>query len=178
VKSYRNRGLTQKCQIAKTDDGVNPLRDEKGTILLDHGGLWFLKVSGAENHDRKRLIPEDWKAFFALKAREIEEVLKADGVTDAVVTTDDIYSEYAATFTKPAHTYAPPGQPQEFSIVLPKGLCVNFRGGVGVGSSGVRATEAVAPQHTSIFARIKAARDAAMAHSAATSSVMKKPKSN
>jgi hypothetical protein len=45
MKSYRSRNLTQRCQIAKSEDGITPLRDEKGAVILDHGGLWFLKVS-------------------------------------------------------------------------------------------------------------------------------------
>lgn len=170
MKSYRSRGLTQKCQVAKTDDGVNPLRDEKGNVLLDHGGLFFLKVSGGENHDRKRLLPEDPKAFFALKAREIEEALKAEGIADASVSAEDVYGEFAATFTKPAHTYAPPGQPDEFTLVLPKALCVNWRGGIATGG-GVKAPVTVAPQHTSIFARLKAARAAATNPQAAAKKV-------
>lgn len=167
VKSYRSRNLTQKCQVAKDDGTGNPLRDEKGNPVLDHNGLWFLKVSGAENHDRKRLIPDDWKAFFAHKAREIEEALRADGVADASVSVDDVYAEFAATFTKAAHTYAPPGQPEEFSLVLPKNLCVNWRGASPSGPNGARVATTVAPQHTSVFARIKAMAAAARESTAA-----------
>lgn len=176
VKSYRSRNLTQKCQVAKDDGTGNPVRDEKGNPVLDHNGLWFLKVSGAENHDRKRLIPDDWKAFFAHKAREIEEALKAEGMTDVSVLVDDVYAEFAATFTKSAHTYAPPGQPQEFSLVLPKNLCVNWRGAAPSGTNGVRVAATVAPQHTSIFARMKAARDAAVAAQPTAQPAVKKVK--
>lgn len=176
MKSYRSRNLTQKCQVAKDDGTGNPLRDEKGNPVLDHNGLWFLKVSGAENHDRKRLIPDDWKAFFAHKAREIEEALKAEGMTDVSVLVDDVYAEFAATFTKSAHTYAPPGQPQEFSLVLPKNLCVNWRGAAPSGTNGVRVAATVAPQHTSIFARMKAARDAAVAAQPTAQPAVKKVK--
>ena len=156
MKSYRSRHLTQRCQIAKDDGNGNPLKDEKGNPVLDHNGLWFLKVSGAENHDRKRLIPEDWKAFFALKAKEIEEALRSDGVSEVTVSVDDVYAEYAATFTKQAHTFAPPGKPEEFSLVLPKSLCLNWRGGISTGNNGARVMNTVAPQHTSLFARLKA----------------------
>lgn len=158
VKSYRSRNLTQKCQIAKDDGTGNPLRDEKGNVVLDYNGLVFFKVSGGENHDRKRLIPEDWRAFFTLKAKEIEAALNADGVSDVSVSVEDVYSEYATTFTKQAHTYAPPGQPEEFSVVLPKNLCVNWRGSVGTSTGGTRTVATVAPQLTSVFARLKAAK--------------------
>jgi hypothetical protein len=171
VKSYRSRNLSQKCQIAKTEDGVNPLRDEKGHIQLDFGGLWFIKVSGAENHDRKRLLPEDHRAFFALKAKEIEEALKSEGITDVPVTPELVYEEFVATYTKPNHTFAPPGQPEEFTIVLPKTLCVNWRGGVTSGANGVKSTPTVAPQMTSLFARIKAQRAAAATAPPATKKV-------
>jgi hypothetical protein len=171
VKSYRSRNLSQKCQIAKTEDGVNPLRDEKGHVLLDFGGQWFIKVSGAENHDRKRLLPEDHRAFFALKAKEIEEALKSEGITDVPVTPELVYEEFVATYTKPNHTFAPPGQPEEFTIVLPKTLCVNWRGGVSTGANGVKSTPTVAPQMTSLFARIKAQRAAAATTPPATKKV-------
>lgn len=161
MKSYRSRNLSQKCQVAKTEDGVNPLRDEKGVIQLDFGGLWFVKVSGASTHDNKRLLPEDHRAFFALKAKEIEEALKVEGITDVPVTPELVYEEFVATYTKPNHTFAPPGQPEEFTIVLPKALCVNWRGGVSTGVNGIKSTPTVAPQLTSIFARIKAQRAAA-----------------
>jgi hypothetical protein len=173
VKSYRSRNLSQKCQIAKTEDGVTPIQDERGNTQLDFGGLWFIKVSGAENHDRKRLLPEDHRAFFALKAKEIEEALKAEGVTDVTVTPELVYEEFVATYTKPNHTFAPPGQPEEFTLVLPKTLCVNWRGAIGSGPAGVKAAPIVAPQHTSIFARLKAARAATAATPQPT---VKKPK--
>ncbi len=172
MKSYRSRGLTQKCQVAKDDGSGKPLRDDRNQIVLDHGGLWFLKVSGNDNHDNKRLIPEDHGAFFALKAKEIEEALKAEGITDVPVTAEMIYEEYVATFTKPAHTYAPPGQPEEFSIVLPKNLCVNWRGN-GNGTNGTHPVTTVAPQQTSLFARIRAAK----AQAATAPPPVKKPKS-
>lgn len=173
MKSYRSRGLTQKCQVAKDDSNGKPLRDERNQIVLDHGGLWFYKVSGGSNHDNKRIVPEDPKLFFALKAREIQEALKAEGIEEAV-TPEMVYEEYVAVFTKPAHTYAPPGQPEEFSIVLPKDLCVNWRGCVG-GTNGSRPAATVAPQETSLFARLRAAKAQA---APSTPPVSKKPKSN
>lgn len=174
MKSYRARNLTQRCQIAKTEDGINPLRDEKGNLLLDHGGLWFLKVSGAENHDNKRLIPQDYVAFLKVKANEIEEALKAEGVADVTVTPEDVYNEYVGMFTKPSGTYAPAGHPEEFSLVMPKQLCVNWAGGGGSGSPSIRRIPSVAPQATSIFARIKAARE--QANNQPAPSTNRKPK--
>jgi hypothetical protein len=167
--------LGQKCQVAKDDGNGNPLKDEKGNVVLDHGSLWFLKVSGAENHDRKRLLPEDPKAFFAFKAKEIEEALKAEGVTDVTVTPELVYEEFSSTYTKPNHTFAPPGHPEEFTIVLPKALCVNWRGGISVGGGGVKVAATVAPQQTSIFARLKALKaNAANPTTPAPQPVMKK----
>src|SRR3954465_13577024 len=111
MKSYRTRGLTPKCQIAKSEDGVTPLRDDRNNVVLDHGGLWFLKVSGGSNHDNRRLIPEEPKVFFALKAREIQEALGAEGIEEAV-TPEMVYEEYVANYSRPNGTYAPPGHPE------------------------------------------------------------------
>jgi hypothetical protein len=172
MKSYRTRGLTQKCQIAKTEDGVTPLRDDRNNVILDHGGQWFLTVSGGTNHENKRLIPVDHVEFFKLKAREFEDALKAEGITDVTVTIEMIYEEFVATFTKPNGTYAPPGHPEEFSIVLSKNLCVNWRGCVG-GSNGTRPMATVAPQESSLFARIRASRLQAAANQ--TPAPKKKP---
>ncbi|MBY0232266.1 MAG: hypothetical protein K2W96_23550 [Gemmataceae bacterium] len=176
MKSYRKRSLTQKCQIAKDDGNGQPLRDDRNAVVLDHGSLWFFKVSGNENHDRKRLIPVDHAEFFKAKAREIEEALKAEGITDVQVTQEMVYEEYTATFTKTAHTFAPPGQPEEFSLVVPKALCINWRGG----SNGTNGTNhaVVAPQHTSLFARLRAAKEQAATANATTPQPVKKPKPN
>ncbi len=157
MKSYRDRNLSQRCQLAKDDGGGNPLRDQAGNPVLDHAGLWFLKISGNDNHDRKRVVPEDHVAFFALKAKEIEEALRADGVADAAVTAEEVYAEYARTFTRPAHTFAPAGKPEEFSLVVPKGLCVNFCSGFHGGNALARPS-AIPAEQTSIFARLRAAR--------------------
>jgi hypothetical protein len=163
MKSYRSRTLNTRCQVAQADPQGNPLRDEGGNPVLDHGGLWFRVISGNSHHDRKRILPEDHEAFFRRKAKEIEDALKADGVADAVVAADEVYAEYVGTFTKPNHTYAPPGRPEEFSLVLPKELVVNIRGGVGVGG-GVGRPGLVPAQATSIFARLKAGKGPANGH--------------
>lgn len=157
MKSYRSRGISTKCQIAQDDGNGQPLMGADGKPLLDHAGLWFLKVSGNDANDNKRVIPLDHQAFFQLKAKEMEEALKAEGVTDVTVSADDVYADYATMYTKPARTYAPPGKPEEFSIVLPKGLCVNFVGG-GIASRTVGKAPVAPPQSTSLFARLKAAR--------------------
>ena len=160
MKSYRSRKLGQKCQIAKTADGITPLKDDKGQVQVDHGGLYFLKVSGGDNHDNKRLIPEDHDAFFKFKARELEEALKAEGIADASVTAEEMYAEFVNTFTKPNQTFAPAGHPEEFSIVLPKGLCINWVGCPSSAGPGVVRMPNMAPQASSVFARLKAARAA------------------
>lgn len=158
MKTYRSRNLCTRCQVAKDDGTGNPQRDDRGNAVLDHGGLWFYKISGTDANDNKRVVPQDHQAFFALKAKEIEDALKAEGVSDVTVTGEEVYAEYAATYTKPNRTFAPPGQPEEFSVVLPKELCVNWQGGGGTGARGLGRTAIVAPQATGLFARLRAAK--------------------
>lgn len=153
TKSYRNRNLSQRCQLAKSNGQGQPRRDDQGNVVLDHGGLWFLKVSGNAHHDRKRLVPEDAAAFFRHKATEIEAALKAKGKTNVSVTPERVYEEYVKTFTHPNHTYAPAGQPEEFSLVVPKGLCVNWCG-ASFGDGDGMLPSSIPPEQTSIFARL------------------------
>jgi len=137
TKSYRSRNLSQRCQIAKIGKDGQPLRDGTGQPVLDHGGAFFLKVSGSDCHDRKRLIPEDPVAFFQAKAEEVTAHLRTKG-RNVTVTPEMVYAEYTKRFTRPGHTFAPPGQPEEFAVVVPKGLCLNWShggGGRGTGSN-------------------------------------------
>lgn len=160
MKTYRSRNLSIRCQIAKDDGTGNPLKDEKGHVVLDHGSLWFYKISGSDAHDNKRLIPVDHQAFFAQKSKEVLEALQAEGITDVQVTPEDLYQEYVSLYSKPGKTFAPAGHPEEFTIVLPKQLCVNFVGG-GPSLGGVNKPAVPAAQSLSIFARIRAAREQA-----------------
>lgn len=159
MKSYRARNLSIKCQIAKDDGNGNPLKDDRGNFVLDHGGLWFLKVSGTDANDNKRVLPLDATVFFQQKAKEVEDALRAEGITEVTISPEEVYAEYATTFTKPNRTYAPPGHPEEFSVVLPKGLCVNWQGGGGVAARS-NGPASLVPQAMSLLARIRAARTA------------------
>lgn len=160
MKTYRSRNLSIRCQIAKDDGTGNPLKDEKGNIVLDHGSQWFYKISGSDAHDNKRLIPVDHQAFFAQKTKEVLEALHAEGITDVAVTPEEVYQEYVNIYNKPGKTFAPAGHPEEFTIVLPKQLCCNFVGG-GPSLGGVGKPVVPAAQSLSIFARIKAMREQA-----------------
>lgn len=153
TKSYRSRTLNQRCQIAKADKAGNPIRDDQGNYVLAYGGLFFLKVSGHDRQDNKRLVPEDHEAFFQLKAKEMEAKLKARGKTNVSVTPEQIYAEYVRVFTYPGKTYAPPGHPEEFSMIVPKGLCVNFSHSFGGGSNGSPMND-IEIEEMSIFSRL------------------------
>lgn len=125
MKSYRSRTLNRRCQIARADAQGDPLRDDQGNPVLDYGGLWFLHVSGGDHHDRKRLVPADHEAFLRFYADQINDGLKRRG-SSRTVTTAEVYLELVRIYRKPGETYAPPGHPEEFSIVLSKNLCVNW----------------------------------------------------
>ena len=125
MKSYRSRTLNRRCQIAKSDHQGNPLRDDQGNYVLDYNGLWFLHVSGGDHHDRKRVVPADYEAFLQFYADQINESLKKRG-SNRTVTTAEVYPELVQRCRKPSETYAPPGHPEEFSIVLGKNLTVNW----------------------------------------------------
>ncbi len=152
MKSYRDRSLRQRCQLAKLGPDGNPLRDANGNLVLSHNGQWFLRVSGGR-HSRVRLVPEDYQAYFAQKARQVEEALKAKGVTNAWVSPEKVYEEYTRTFTRPADTYAPPNHPEEFSVVVTYKVCVNWSGAMGSGQSLEDFCD-IDPEQTSIFARL------------------------
>jgi len=137
MKSYRSRTLNRRCQIAKADPQGNPLRDDQGNPALNYNGLWFLHVSGGDHHDRKRVVPADHEAFLQFYADQINESLKKRG-SNRTVTTTEVYTELVQRFRKPSETYAPPGHPEEFSIVLPKELTVNWSHSFG--NAGVAAT--------------------------------------
>lgn len=128
MKPYRTRGLRQKVQLAKPGPDGKPLRDATGQIQLDIDGQWFYVVS--RGADRVRLLPVDHVAFFNWKAEQATKGLQAKGKTGAV-TPDRLYEHYVAKFTRPTETYAPPGHPEEFSVVLSKHLAVNTTHGYG-----------------------------------------------
>lgn len=134
MKSYRSRTLNRRCQIAKADTQGNPLRDDQGNPLLDYNGLWFLHVSGSDHHDRKRVVPADPEAFLQFYADQINASLKKRG-SIRTVTTTEVYLELVRIYRKPSETYAPPGHPEEFSIVLNKNLCVNWSHSFGTAAT-------------------------------------------
>lgn len=154
TKSYRSRTLNQRCQIAKGDAQGNPLRDDQGTYVLAFGGLWFLKVSGHDRQDHKRLIPEDPQAFFQFKAKELEDKLKAKGKTNVTVTPEAVYAEYVRVFTNPSKTFAPAGHPEEFSMIVAKELCVNLTHQYGGGSNGSPMND-IDLEDLSVFSRLE-----------------------
>jgi hypothetical protein len=129
-KSMRSRTLNRRCQIARADSQGNPLRDEHGNYVLDYDGLWFFHVSGGDHHDRKRILPVDHEAFLQFYVDRINESLKRRG-SARTVTTAEVYGELVQRCRKPSETYAPPGHPEEFSLVLNKGLCINWTHGFG-----------------------------------------------
>ncbi len=157
TKSYRSRSLNQRCQIAKADKAGNPIRDEQGNLIPAFEGLWFLKVSGNDKQDNKRLLPEDHVAFFTLKAKAMEDKLKAKGKTNVSVTWEQVYAEYVRVFTNPGKTYPPPGHPEEFSMIVPKQVCINFSHSFG-GSNGSLMND-IEVEEMSVFSRLAAQED-------------------
>ncbi len=155
TKSYRSRTLNQKCQIAKVDKAGNPIRDEQGDPVPAFEGLWFFKISGHDRQDHKRLLPEDYVAFFTLKAKAMEEKLKAKGKTNVAVTWEQMYSEYVKTFTNPGKTYAPPGHPEEFTMIVPKQVCINFSHSFGGGNGAMQMCD-LEVEEMSVFSRLAA----------------------
>lgn len=132
MKSYRERRLYKRVQVARVGPDGKPLRGEGGQVEPDVGGQWFLVV--ATGADRARLLPVDHVAFFAWKAEQATRALQAKGKA-GVVTPERLYDHYVTRYTKPSETYAPPGQPAEFTIVLSKQLCVNLTHGAYGGAS-------------------------------------------
>jgi hypothetical protein len=166
AKDYRTRGLNVKTQIAKPSvtDASKPMVDERGQPVLDFDGLWFLKVSGSDiKDDRKRALPEDWKGFFMRDVKAVQEALKVEGVTDQAildqVTIDAIYaSEYVTKYRRPTDTYAPPSHPDQFTLVVPKELCVNMTGGGSMSNGHARPSiTPLTPDASALFQRLKAA---------------------
>jgi hypothetical protein len=184
--SYRTRNLTSVVFLLKdAGDGRTPLRGQDGKVIRDYAGMKFLKISGNENHQRRRVIPLNAMEFFTQQAKELAA---ASGVewaqldkaeVDAVV--QDLIGQYADLFGRPNGkggepvTYLPrkeDGTPdiEEFSLVVPKTLCEDG-GSLQVGaklkmpSSGPTAASAGV---ASIFDRIKAQRAAAEAAKNAT----------
>ncbi len=129
-KSMRSRTLNRRCQIARADAQGNPLRDEHGNYVLDYEGQWFFHVSGGDHHDRKRVLPVDHEALLQYYAARINDGLKRRG-SARTVTAAEVYAELVQRCRRPSETYAPPGRPEEFSLVLNKELCVNWTHGFG-----------------------------------------------
>lgn len=128
-KSYRDRNLHRRVQVARPGPGGKPLLDPAGNPVLAYDGLWFGVVSTGT--DRIRLLPVDHAQFFAQRAEEATAAQKARG-RDATVTPDQVYAFYAKRFTRPSDTFAPAHHPEEFTLVLPKALAVNLaHGGYG-----------------------------------------------
>lgn len=146
-KSMRSRTLNRRCQIAKADPQGNPLRDEHGSYVLDYDGLWFFHISGGDNHDRKRVLPVDHEALLQFYANRINDSLKKRGST-RTVTAAEVYPELVQRCRKPSETYAPPGRPEEFSMVLNKNLCINWGHSFGTAA----ATQPISIEDMSFFA--------------------------
>jgi len=167
AKNYRERGLSIRCQVARPSetDPAKPLVDATGKPVLDYDGLFFLKVSGSDKDEHKRLIPVDYRAFFDRDVRALKEALKSDGVTDEAVlnqiTVESVYEEYVGRYRRQSATYAPPGLPDQFTLVVPKGLCVNMTGGGGIGSvNGHSSFTPISPVSSALFQRLKMAAGA------------------
>lgn len=131
TKSYRDRNLYRRVQIAKPGPGGKPQLDGSGNPVLAYDGLWFNVVSTGT--DRIRLLPVDHAEFFRQRADEATAAQKARG-KDVTVTADQVYQLYAKRFTRPSDTYAPAGHPEEFTLVLPKTLAVNLTHGGHTGT--------------------------------------------
>jgi hypothetical protein len=130
-KSYRERHLHRRVQIAKPGPGGKPQLDGSGNPVLAYDGLWFSVVSTGT--DRVRLLPVDHAEFFRQRADEATTAQKARG-KDVTVTADQVYGLYAKRFTRPSDTFAPAGHPEEFTLVLPKALAVNHTHGGHTGT--------------------------------------------
>jgi hypothetical protein len=167
AKNYRERGLSIRCQVAKPSeaDPAKPLVDATGKPVLDYDGQFFMKVSGSDKDERKRLIPADYRAFFERDVKALKAALQADGITDEAIlnqiSVESVYEEYVAKYRRLSETHAPAGQPDQFTVVVPKGLCVNMTGGGGIGSvNGHSSFTPISPVSSALFQRLKMAAGA------------------
>jgi hypothetical protein len=174
TKDYRSRRYGTTYQVAVPDASGNPARNPDGSIKLDHGGLRFFKVAGHDHQENKRLLACVVDDFFNQKAKELKAQLQAEGIgpNDVderglkildQVTAEAVIEEYATMFTRPNGTYLPRDaegrpMPSQFTLIVPRALCVNpaGAGGLGTNVNGAPKSQVPPSQSLALFQRLRA----------------------